>query len=55
MCNTPFGECIDAPSCDRQKSLENHPYRVRHAIQSATAMYPIIAMKLARVEATNGS
>jgi hypothetical protein len=28
---------------------------VRYAIQSATAMYPIIVMKLAIVEATNGS
>lgn len=29
--------------------------RVRYAIQSATTMYPIIVMKLAIVEATNGS
>ena len=28
--------------------------RVRYAIESATARYPIIAIKLAMVEATNG-
>gem|GEM_PF-5828099 len=28
--------------------------RVRYAIESATAMYPIIVLKLAMVEATNG-